>query len=272
MNNKLIKKLVFLKDNEVLTDSRIIAKELEREHYNIMKVIKKLIADLKDIDQNRQVKFYGGSYSDTQSQTRPMYLLNEKACELLLMRISGKKALEKQLQFIEAFHFMKEFIKTNLYKTNPDWVESREQGKLIRKELTDIIDDFVGYANHQGSKNANTYFSNITIAINKVLFGINSIKKLKKNLRDYCNPKQLIRLSYLEQVTEKILEKEMINELPYKKIYQIFKTKIEEICEYFDIEKPEYLDNEGYKKLLPKKLKRQLDTIPLIPEKKDIKL
>lgn len=86
------------------------------------------------------------------------------------------------------------------------WEQSREAGKKIRYSFTDTIAKFQEYAKQQGSTGFGWFFSYYTTLINRELFGCPSLKKIKKNLRDNIDTKQLMKLSTLEDIIVKNIE------------------------------------------------------------------
>ena len=68
MTNNLIKELVLNKDEKVYTTSLKIAEVFEKRHDNVIREIRNLIKDLKEIEES--------SYINEQNRGMPMFLLN----------------------------------------------------------------------------------------------------------------------------------------------------------------------------------------------------
>jgi len=251
--------LVYQENQEVYTTSLKIAEVFQKNHFHVMRDIKNLIEDLKEIGEFNATNFGFISYKDSRNRKQEMYAIDRDGFSQLVMVFTGKKALKFRSKFIKAFNNMEEYIKQIQNKQSNTWVESREQGKLIRKELTDIIEDFIVYAVEQGSKNAQYYYIHITAYINKILYGIDSLKKIDKNLRDLLDKRQLTILATIEIFASKIIQREMGNKIYYKDIYKVFKTEIVKYCDLLEVEKPSLLEDKEYKFVLPEKIKKALE-------------
>lgn len=122
--------LVFIQNNQVLTDSRIVAAYFGKDHKNVLRDIRDLIEQinrLKNEPVANALKFeevanapnFGlvkmfeeSSYVDKKGETRPMYLMNRDGFMLLVMGFTGKKALQFKLAFIQEFNRMEKILKS----------------------------------------------------------------------------------------------------------------------------------------------------------------
>jgi len=110
---------------------------------------------------------------------------------------------------------------------NSSWINARTQGKLVRRELTDEIKRFVGYATKQGSKNADKYYVHISNLINRTVFEIESLRKAKDrniNIRDYSSGLQLANITVIESILMRKLIECIDFEMDYHDIYTELKT------------------------------------------------
>jgi prophage antirepressor-like protein len=128
------------------------------------------------------------------------------------------------------------------YSFEADRNEAREEGKLSRRVETAAIQDFVEYAIGQGSKNAKMYFGNITKLVYKMLFAIKGGSPGQKNFRDTLDPMQLSFLTTAEYVVTGAIQEGLEQQLPYKEIYPLIKSRIEA-----------YVSSVGQTPLLPDK-------------------
>jgi len=110
------------------------------------------------------------------------------------------------------------------------WKTERVKGKVARRSLTDTIQSFIKYAEKQGSKNANRYYSNITVTTYKALELIEKAGDIGDNFRDTLNAIHLQFLGTAENIALEIFEDEMKKDTPYKEIFQIAKKKIIEFA------------------------------------------
>lgn len=196
-----------IKVNEIFED---------KAHREILRTIDNLTV------QNCAVKkmFRETSYTNARGRTYRMFEMNRDGFSLLVMGFTGEKALEWKLKFIEAFNLMEKKL---LNQLNVQWIEAREQGKIVRKEETDTIRDFVDYATEQGSKNAKMYYANITKMEYKAL---ELIQQKDEKIRDSLNIVQLNQLFIAEKLCTEAIKQGMENKLHYKEIYIYAKDAI----------------------------------------------
>lgn len=100
------------------------------------------------------------------------------------------------------------------------WLETRKQGKLIRKEETNIIQKLVEYAKEQGSSHADMLYMTYTKLANKMV-GITS--------RDTATNAQLNDLSTMERLIAKVVLDGMEQGKHYKEIYKDSKERLETV-------------------------------------------
>lgn len=211
--------LVFLKKDEALTDSLIVAEMFGKRHDNVMQTIEKLMGGLLEIkDTPITAKFYKTRYKNAQNgEWYSKYLMNRSAYSLLVMGFTGKKALEWKVKYDAAFTAMANIIMER--QTNA-WLETRKQGKLIRKEETNVIQRLVEYAREQGSGHADMLYMTYTKLANKMV-GITS--------RDTATNAQLNDLSTMERLIAKVVIDGMEQGKHYKEIYKDSKERLETV-------------------------------------------
>ena len=140
----MFNELVKIENGRVVTTSLIVATYFEREHYDVIKIIRNIVAESVDVTDNSggdfscaKNSFVEGSYIDKQGKPRPMYYLSRDGFMLLVMYFSGKKALEFKWKFIEAFNKMEQQLKYGIEKTPQTYLEALEQ--LVEKEKQRLI-------------------------------------------------------------------------------------------------------------------------------------
>lgn len=101
--------LVFMQDGQALTDSLIIADHYGKEHFNVMAAVRGVIDDLPELEG--ELTFQLASYVDAQNKERPFYRMNRDGAILLTNTFKGRKARQKQWQFIQLFNAMEKHIK-----------------------------------------------------------------------------------------------------------------------------------------------------------------
>lgn len=111
--------LVFLENEQALTTSRIIAESFEKTHSEIIYAIEGRVGsdgrvrnngliDQLEMNGKSQVSkmFIKSDYKDSASRTQREYLVTKDGFTLLAMGLTGEKALEFKLKYIEAFNQM----------------------------------------------------------------------------------------------------------------------------------------------------------------------
>ena len=90
-----------------VTDSVKVAKVFEKQHKNILKSIRNLVA------QNLAASkwFHETTYTDTHGLVQPMFLMNRDGFSLLAMGLTGAKAMQFKVGFIEQFNAMERVVR-----------------------------------------------------------------------------------------------------------------------------------------------------------------
>lgn len=118
--------LVTFDGNQVVTDSRNVAKHFEKQHKHVLDAIDNLVAQNSAtknmfLEQSREYRGRDFRY----------YLMNRDGFSLLVMGFTGAKALEWKLKYIEAFNAMEKAIKTPQLTPNPHY-RTRMIGTAVR--------------------------------------------------------------------------------------------------------------------------------------------
>ena len=152
--------------------------------------------------------------------------LNEQQTTLLITFMRNSEIVVNfKVRLVEEFYKMKNVLsEISARQSNEEWRLNRDIGKNIRKEETDTIKEFIEYAKAQGSKKADTYYSNITKMENKGLF---LILEEFKNIRDVLTGQQLQVLCSADQIVIKAIKEGMSKNMNYKDIYVLAKERIE---------------------------------------------
>lgn len=225
MNNS---ELIFHERGENWTTSTLIAEKFGKSHRHVLEKIDLLLDDLQNLTVEISAVrfpeiFKEETFLNSRNREYRRFKLNKPAFTLLLMQFSGKKVIEAQRVFNQAFYAMEQHI---LKLSNQNWLTAREQGKLARKEVTDAIQDLVEYATKQGSQNAKFYYSTITTETYKALGFLAKGEKVPSNFRNYLDGFQLAELYIAESVATQEIERGMKEGLHYKEIYANAKNKV----------------------------------------------
>lgn len=212
--------LVVIENQEPVTTTMLIAQGVGVKHENVMELLVKHSKKTKILStfETRKVSTKG----------RPMNVgvLNEKQATFLitLMRNSDK-VLQFKERLVDDFYDMRSRLAAVMAnQQNSEWNNLREQGKLSRREGTDVIARFVKYAESQGSKSAGMYYGNISKMENKALW---MLEGKFKNVREILSGQQLQVIASADLIAAKALQRGMDNGLHYKEIYKLAKDDVE---------------------------------------------
>ncbi len=153
------------------------------------------------------------------------YLLNEDQFVLLvLLAKNTHESVKLKIRVSHEFKRMKQTI-ANLIaqRQDPNWQNVRSDGKKIYFQKTDVIKEFVDYAKAQGSTSAERYYGNLATMENKALF---FIERKYKNMREIMTIKQLMQVATADDVVEKAIKDGMDQELHYKEIFKLAKSRV----------------------------------------------
>lgn len=205
--------LVFLKKNDVFTNSLVIAEGTGNKHKNVKELIIKYKNDLEDFGKvsvlNVALETNGGI------QIISYYQLNEEQSTFLVTLLRNSKivvAFKKEL--VKQFYQMRQLL---LEKQTQQWIETRYQGKLTRKSETDMIQQLVEYAQTQGSKHADKLYVVYSKLANKIA-GIHT--------RDTASTLQLNNLLTIENIILHLIEDGIKASKDYKQIYNDCKERL----------------------------------------------
>lgn len=206
--------LVFLKNEEALTDSLSVAEMFEKRHDHVLVKIEKI---LNDSPEKSGQCFHKTRYKDSSGKLNVKYLMNRDGFTFLAMGFTGRKADTWKWKYIDAFNAMEKIISE---KKTAIWLETRQRGKLIRRDETNIIQRLVEYAKDQGSTHADMLYMTYSKLANKMA-GITS--------RDQATTLQLNDLSTMERIIAKAVIDGMGSGMHYKDIYKLSKERLETV-------------------------------------------
>lgn len=209
--------LVFMKNEEAVTDSLIVAELFEKRHADVIRAIENLEEGIRKNGDTPRL-FQKTWYKHPQNGERySKYIMNRDGFSLLVMGFTGKKALAWKLKYIEAFNAMEKVV---MQKQTADWLETRRQGQLVRREETDVIQQLVEYAKSQGSEHSQMLYMTYTKLANRIV-GVSN--------RDSATHAQLNDLSTMERLIAKVVLDGMEAGTYYKQIYKDCKERLETV-------------------------------------------
>ena len=212
--------LVTLNKENPVTTSEVIAEGLQRTHRSIIKLIRQYDKEFKQLGTL--------NFDVRKSRGRPTEFayLNEGQVYFLLTLMKNCEivVLFKNKLVQEFMRMKKALINLQIERNKEEWIETRSQGKLMRKETTDTIQEFVKYATIQGSQHAVRYYSNITKMENKALF---ILEQKYPNVREMLTHHQLSTVKIADRIIVEALEDGMLDKMDYKDIYKMAKERVE---------------------------------------------
>ncbi len=212
--------IVEIWEDEVRAGTWVIAQGFNRNHKHLLEIVNKYKDDFDDFGRLKRRK-----YTSTGGRPITEYLLNEDKTMFLgtLLRNNDQVVKFKHLLIKKFREYRTQLEKLQKHHKSPAYQLSRDVGKLVRKETTDIIQSFIDYARSQGSKNADKYYVNITKMMNGMLFIVNG---KFKNIREVLTIQQLMTVSSAENIIVRAIEFGMSRKHYYKDIYKDVKEKI----------------------------------------------
>ena len=204
--------LVYLKSDEAFTDSLVIAKGTDNQHSTVTKTIKRYRADFENFGKLR----FSDSVSKNPKGGRPsrIYILNEQQATLLVTYLGNSEIVRKfKVELVRQFFEMRKFIAE---RHTEAWIETRRQGKITRREETDVIKQLVEYAKEQGSSHADMLYMTYSKLANSMC-GIHG--------RDNATTRQLNNLGIFENLILEMIRSGIDAGLGYKDIYRACKDR-----------------------------------------------
>lgn len=95
------------------SNSKEFAKALNRPHFHVLNVIRRLVRDLKALDKDGNEGIETFERIDYTYRGRDFYYIqmNRPACSLLAMQLVGREALVFQVKFVKAFYEFEDALK-----------------------------------------------------------------------------------------------------------------------------------------------------------------
>lgn len=204
--------ILFLKNNDVFTDSMVIAEQTGNQHHAVTQLIRK---HQKRLEKFGVLRFRHFKCQNPKGGRPPkVYMLNEQQATLLIAFMDNTDIVaDFKMNLAEQFYKMRQFI---LERETTDWQETRRKGKFIRKAETDVIKELVEYAKGQGSEHSEMLY----MTYSKLANSLSGIKK-----RDEATVLQLNNLSIFENLILQMIRNGIDAGLGYKEIYQVCKSR-----------------------------------------------
>lgn len=206
--------LVELKNNEVFTNSKVIAEGTGNQHHAVRELIKKYRSEIEEF----------GTLSILNEEStggRPMevfYLNEEQATFVITLLRNSKVVVKFKKELVRQFYAMRRFI---LEKQSKLWVDTRTANKENRIKETDVIKMLVDYAKEQGSTHSDKLYMTYT----------KLAKTIIKGKRDDISVSDLNNLTLVESIILQTIRIDMSMGMHYKEIYKDCKGRIERFAD-----------------------------------------
>ena len=103
--------IIFEENGKFYTDSRDVARMIERNHKDLLRDIRGYISNINESNFAPVDFFIESSYTDSKGENRPCYLCTKKGCDMVANKMTGKKGVIFTATYVSAFEKMQEFIK-----------------------------------------------------------------------------------------------------------------------------------------------------------------
>ena len=195
-----------LKNNTLTEAEKEKGKFTKLEHRSLLGIIRDEFSE-----EIGEQKILQSSYINSQNKKQPMFILTLNQAKQVLLRES--KYVRRAI-----IHYIEVLEQTILDKAKSEWLLTRQQGKLVRREETDAIQVLIEYAKKQGSQHSEKLYMNYSKLVN-------SLVGIKANSRDKVDFGILMLIRQLEDMFTRLITSSMENEIHYKEIYQICKNQ-----------------------------------------------
>ncbi|MGG1480477.1 Rha family transcriptional regulator [Bacillus smithii] len=149
-----MKQLVFIQNNQPVTDSLTIAEVFGKEHKHVKRDIENQISKLAEAGEMDFIKSNFGriNYQDSRGRTQEKFNLTEDSFTLIAMSYTTPEAMKMKVKFIQEFKRMREYIAQNkvtplskdqalvtVLRTTADLVEETQSIKQEQHEIRKLV-------------------------------------------------------------------------------------------------------------------------------------
>lgn len=220
-----MKGLVVMRNSDIFTTSKAIADGVNHSHETVIR----LIRNSSDLQQLSDLK---SETLKTKGRAAEVFYLDEEQATLVIMLMKNSPVVRKFKSTLakEFFKQRKLIQQLLIQKHNQDWIGKRQETKIMRRELTDMIQKFIEYAKSQGSESASKYY----MAISRMeLTGLFLMEQKYPNARDVMSFRQLNLIEMADEAIARALDEAMNLGLHYKECYKFAKDRIEILAKIF---------------------------------------
>lgn len=204
--------LVEVRQDEVFTNSKIIAEGTNVKHHAVQQIISKYENDFSEFGQvafeMRAVKYDRGTNEEK------IYLLNEEQATLLMTYMRNSEITRKfKKELVRQFYAMRRFL---IERQSKLWCDTRIANKENRLKETDVIKFLIDYAKEQGSTHSDKLYLTYTKLAKTVIAGN----------RDDLTASEINNLTLVESIILQTIKIDMSMGMHYKDIYKDCKNRI----------------------------------------------
>jgi len=158
-----------------------------------------------------------------------VYFLNERQATLMgMLQRNSEQSVAFKVRLEKDYHKCKKTLAAiGKTQSTEEWQAARLEGKTKRVNETKAIMNFVEYAKEQGSKSPEEYYRAFSKMENTLMF---IVAGKFKNLRDVLTTGQLMTIGVADRVIEKAIVDGMNLKLPYKDVFQLAKSRIQQLA------------------------------------------
>lgn len=224
-----IEKTVIIKNGKEMVRSDKLAIMFEKQHKDILKIIRSKISFLSGENFTLKDFFIEETALTPKGKEYKRYFLTRKGFDFVGLSLQGKKADLYKVWYIDAFHDKQRVLEEHkltakLNKSDDLWLQFRNEGKVFRNKLTKAIQETVTDYREAVEKKLNDgkYYYHYT----SLIYGLLNIDLPKgENPRDVLDKRMLIRLEDMEDKVADLIYK-YSKDLHYKDVYKKIKEEL----------------------------------------------
>ncbi len=123
-----------------------VAEMVGREHYDVMKDIRRIVGQLGE-GTSSVTYFIESEYTNLQNKKFPSFLLTKKGCELYSTRMTGEKGTQFAVAYIERFNEMEQnlleqakpsYMINDPIKRAEQWIAEQKEVRLLERENKEL--------------------------------------------------------------------------------------------------------------------------------------
>lgn len=209
--------LVEVREDDVFTNSKVIAEGTNNQHESVIAIIRKYESDIADFGRIEFSDLKSGNPKG--GRPEQIYYLNEEQATFVITLLRNSKVVVKfKKELVRQFYAMRKFL---IEKQSKLWTETRIANKENRLKETDVIKLLEDYAKEQGSKNADKLY----IVYTKLA------KSVVGDKRDSVSVSELNNLTLVESIILQTIQIDMSMGMHYKDIYKDCNDRIKRFAE-----------------------------------------